>query len=179
LLHRQVRSDMRECIANNSQPCELKRTRWLCWRVFAFFSSKMQSSPPPSTDVKWCTVARALIAMGEGGHFPPPYIWTGGRGYTITSVPQIFEQSIQAVFICWFHGILFQQNAYCTLMLTKKLPPQTPLYGSATGSRWGTSVQSPRPPPVSPQPWRQIDTTVQLYTSENFTRINNFFWQNI
>ena len=38
-----------------------------------------------------------------------PNIWTGG------------DKSSQVVFICWFPGILFYQNAYSTLMLTKEL----------------------------------------------------------
>ena len=64
-------------------------------------------------------------------------------------------------------NILFHQNAYFTLMLTKKLQlqllvdfvPQTPYHGCAPGFRCrGTSVSHTRC--YVPQAWRQIDTTV-------------------
>jgi len=46
--------------------------------------------------------------MGQRGHVPQ-YL---DRGDTITSVPPMFEESSQVVFICWFHSILFHQKAY-------------------------------------------------------------------
>jgi len=77
-----------------------------------------------------------------------PPIFEPGRNYH--EHPSIIcgVKSSQVVFSCLFRVILFHQNAFFTLTLTKKLQlqllgdfvSQTPYRGSAPGSRWGTSV---------------------------------------
>jgi len=60
-------------------------------------------------------LVKGVDCYGTRGGTPPIF----GPRNTITSVPPIFEESSQVIFICWFHCILFHQNAYFTL--TKKL----------------------------------------------------------
>ena len=66
--------------------------------------------------IKYYSQLRASIPMGQGD--TSPNIWTRGHYH---ECPPLFEESRQVIFICWFHGILFYQNTYFTLILTKNL----------------------------------------------------------
>jgi len=65
---------------------------------------------------------KGIDRYGRGGTCPPPIFGLVDGVHYHECPPNIWGvKSSQVVFICCFHGILFHQNAYCTLMLTKKL----------------------------------------------------------
>jgi len=132
----------------------------------------------PGNLVFWCqllnssgvnsvrTKSTVLIAMGQGDM--PPNIWTGGYYH---ECPPLFKKSSC---LCWFHGILFHQNTYFTLVLTKRLQllgefvPQTPYQdlGPAGGLPSPESL-------LCPQLWRQIDAYVP--STCGIGKISNFW----
>ena len=139
--------------------------------------AQMPSSPLGSKVVIKCS-SRVLITVGQGVHIPQcldwstlsPSVWIGGThpqcldwGYTITSVPPLFEESSQVQLCLFVDFVAFYftkthillkcwQRSFSFWRTSSPRPPTRAVPLDASGGL-------PTPDPCYiPQPWRQIDS---------------------